>query len=159
MTKRMKLTKDSAIERFDNLDTVVEDQTDTMDEIEKKGDEISRKLNTVNETLAIINAEIKVLESQKKIELDEVKNAAEDSTDDDDVMNDEIRQCWFDRVGYCREGKDQCKFLHIEEICQYYLQNGHCNRVRCKRRHPRQCYYDRTGYCWRNNDCRYLHES
>ena len=74
-------------------------------------------------------------------------------------MNDEIRQCWFDRVGYCREGKDQCKFLHIEEICQYYLQNGHCNRVRCKRRHPRQCYYDRTGYCWRNNDCRYLHES
>ena len=51
---------DFVIDRFDNLDTVVEEQTDTIDEIEKQAGEITKKLNTVNETLEIVDAEIKV---------------------------------------------------------------------------------------------------
>ena len=51
---------DCVIDRFDNLDTLVEEQTDTIDEIKKKAGEITRKLSTVNETLEIIDIEIKV---------------------------------------------------------------------------------------------------
>ena len=51
---------DCVIDRFDNLDSLVEEQTDTIDEIEKKAGEIRRKLSTVNETLEITDAEIKV---------------------------------------------------------------------------------------------------
>ena len=51
---------DFVIDRFDNLDTLVEEQTDTIDEIEKQAGEITKKLNTVNETLEIVDAEIKV---------------------------------------------------------------------------------------------------
>ena len=71
---------DSAIGRFDNIDTLVEEHTDAIDVIKNKADEVTRKLNTVNETLKIIDAEIKVLESQ--IEHEEVIDAVEDISDD-----------------------------------------------------------------------------
>ena len=62
--------------------------------------------------------------------------------------DDEIKHCWFDRVGYRSKGKEKCKFLHNEEICECYLQNGYYDKVRCIERHPRKCYYDWTSYCW-----------
>ena len=148
---------DSVIDRFAILDYVVEEHTDTIDEIEKKADDISSKLNAINVSLKEIDKEIKELESKRTSDQKELENANDDSVENDTAnCDDEIRQCWFDRVGYCNKGRDKCKFMHIEETCEFYTQNGYCNKVRCKKRHPRRCYYDQTGSCIRNEECRYL---
>ena len=69
-----------------------------------------------------------------------------------------IRQCKFDRVRFCFKGKEECPFLHVEEICKNYMANGYCNNITCITRHPRNCRYYKRGYC-RNSDCRYFHRT
>ena len=46
--KDLNVEKDETDMRFDNL---VEEHTDTIEELEKKAEDISSKLNLVNETL------------------------------------------------------------------------------------------------------------
>jgi hypothetical protein len=155
---------DSVIERFENLDTIVEEQTETIDDIEKKSNDITDKLNSINESLKKINNEIEELEKKCKCELNEANVADVDATEsdterDETNIQEEIRQCRFDRVGYCNKGKDDCKFLHVVETCNFYLQNGYCNKVTCIKRHPKRCYFFERGFCKRNDDCRYLHRT
>ena len=80
-----------------------------------------------------------------------------DTTDSDNKKEQtDIKQCRFDRVGFCYKGKDECEFLHVEETCEIYLENGYCNKVKCVKRHPRKCFYYERGYCRNEEDCRYL---
>ena len=36
---------------------------------------------------------------------------------------EEVKQCIFERNGFCRE-RDQCMFFHTEEICDVFLENA-----------------------------------
>ena len=148
---------DSVLDRFESLGNVIEEHTDGIEEIEEKVSDLKNKLEQINGSLERINVEISKLESKEKHE-EKVVNC---DTFDDEVKNDneEIKQCRFDRVGYCFKGKDECNFLHVEETCELYLQNGYCNKITCIRRHPRECYFYERGFCRRNGDCSYLHRS
>ena len=95
---------DSAIDRFENVD------------IEEKNCDITNKLSCIEELLKKVNEEIEELE--KKVEKDD-KN--------------DIKQCRFDRVGFCNKGVDQCNFVHVPETCNFYLQHGYCNKVVCSK--------------------------
>ena len=147
---------DCVIERFDTLDKVVEEHTDGIDEIEEKVVDLKNKLTHINESLEKINNEIAVLESKKNAE--KLKVTLECDIDDGQKDKEEIKQCRFDRVGFCYKGKDNCAFLHVEETCDFYLQHGYCNKASCIRRHPRECYFYRRGFCGRKSDCSYLHK-
>ena len=148
---------DTAIDRFENLDTIVEEHTETVDEIEEKACDLKKKIDLVNESLEKINLEIAELE-KKNINEDNKVAVDCDAIDKNDDRA-EIRQCRFDRVGYCYKGKDECEFLHVEETCEIYSQSGYCNKVKCIRRHPRKCFYYEGGFCRRSDDCRYLHRT
>ena len=107
---------DSAIDRFENVDKIVEEHIDTIADIEEKNSDITKKLSCIEELLKKANEEIKELE--KKVEKDD-KN--------------DIKQCRFDRVGFCNKGVDQCNFVHVPETCNFYLQHGYCNKVVCSK--------------------------
>ena len=131
---------DSVIDRFDNIDNLVVENVDTIADLEEKNNNITKRLTFIEEMLKKVNGEIEELE--KKVE---------------DKNN--IKQCRFDRVGFCMKGPDQCNFFHAQETCDPYLRHGYCNRVACYKRHPRKCIYFERGYCKWNEDCRYFHES
>ena len=149
---------DAAIDRFDTIDKVVEEHIETIDEIEKKSCEITNKLESLNNTLKQINEEIVKLEKKHGCEIDGGKTDNVDTAESNE-NKEEIRQCKFDRVGFCNKGSDKCKFLHVEEICDFYLKNGYCNRVKCIKRHPKKCFYFERGHCTRMEDCRYYHRT
>ena len=69
----------------------------------------------------------------------------------------EIKQCIFDRKGYCNR-EDNCNFYHSQEICTNYLESGVCNKTSCRQRHPRQCRYFLRGVCSRGEFCKFLHD-
>ena len=68
-----------------------------------------------------------------------------------------VKLCRFDRIGYCRVGKDKCFFYHADETCEIYEELGFCFKLVCQERHPRPCRYFRRGRCYRENECKYLH--
>ena len=148
---------DSAIDRFENVEKVIEEHTETKDEIEEKASDIKKKLNLVNESLEKINLEIAELENKKNY--GEVVVDFDTTDSDNKKEQTDIKQCRFDRVGFCYKGKDECEFLHVEETCEIYLENGYCNKVKCVKRHPRKCFYCERGYCRNEEDCRYLHRT
>ena len=72
-------------------------------------------------------------------------------------INTKIK-CKFYNRGYCRE-KSECKFSHLNEICQQYYEFGVCEEGRgCKERHPNKCKFWLKGDCWRGENCLYLHK-
>ena len=74
-----------------------------------------------------------------------------------DRINTKIK-CKFYNRGYCRE-KSECKFSHLNEICQQYYEFGVCEEGRgCKERHPNKCKFWLKGDCWRGENCLYLHK-
>ena len=74
-----------------------------------------------------------------------------------DRINTKIK-CKFYNRGYCRE-KSECKFSHLNEICQQYHEFGGCEEGRgCKERHPNKCKFWLKGDCWRGENCLYLHK-
>ena len=140
---------DCALERFDLIDPVIEEHNDSIEDLEKKSGDIAKKLNTLNESIQNMNIEIKDLETKVK---------SEDKKDSNPENKQEIKQCRYDRVGYCKKGVNKCKFLHVSETCTFYLENGFCNKLRCLQRHPRKCTFFERGHCKRN-DCKYLHRT
>ena len=141
---------DSAIDRFDNFDKIVEEHIENIGEIESKSLDITNKIDSINESLKKINDEIIELENKRvtNMEISDDIYVAETS---------EIRQCRFDRSGFCRKETNDCNFLHVNESCDIYLKKGYCNRTRCIKRHPKKCFYFERGYCKRNEVCRYYH--
>ena len=51
------------------------------------------------------------------------------------------------------------QLLSFTSTCGPYLEKGYCNKLVCRKRHPKRCSYFDRGYCKRNNECRYLHKS
>ena len=64
----------------------------------------------------------------------------------------------FDKYGFCREGMEKCNFFHSPDTCGPYLEKGYCNKLVCRKRHPKRCIQFDRGYFKRNNECRYLHK-
>ena len=68
-----------------------------------------------------------------------------------------IRKCRYHNRGFCKM-KEECEFLHSENICEKYLQDGKCLQQDCPERHPKDCRYwvrYETGFSRR----RFLHVS
>ena len=55
---------DSAIDRFENVDKIVEEHIDTIADIEEKNCDIPKKLTCIEELLKKVNEEIEVLEKK-----------------------------------------------------------------------------------------------
>ena len=102
-----------------------------------------------------MNAEISDLENKVKSE-NKINDL--DSKLENNENKQGIKQCRYDRVGYCKKGIDECNFLHASETCTFYLEKGFCNKMQCLQRHPRKCIFFERGHCKRN-DCRYLHRT
>ena len=132
---------DSVIDRFENLEKTVEENIESIAEIESKSLAITLKLQQINESLKKINDEIKECEKKEEIKLDKTDN--DNTVENENISRNEkeIKQCKFDRAGYCNLGKDKCNFLHVEETCSFFIKNGYCNKIACKKRHPKNCYF------------------
>ena len=148
---------DSVIDRFENLEKTVEENIESIAEIESKSLAITLKLQQINESLKKINDEIKECEKKEEIKLDKTDN--DNTVENENISRNEkeIKQCKFDRAGYCNLGKDKCNFLHVEETCSFFIKNGYCNKIACKKRHPKNCYFFEQGFCKWAEDCRYNH--
>ena len=110
---------------------------DQIRQIDKNLEEIETKLG---ESMNVVE-ELKMMTTKKDIE-----------------ENHNVKECAFNRKGYCRE-KENCNFYHSDKICEIYLKNGVCWRARCRQRHPRPCRYFQRGNCYRGESCQYLHVS
>ena len=63
--------------------------------------------------------------------------------------------CSHRRFGYCKY-KENCRYLHIEELCKV---QG-CSSASCLSRHPRCCrYFYLFGTCKFRDKCAYSHET
>ena len=100
--------------------------------------QIDDNINNVNQK---IDASMKRIEQIKK---------EEKETD--------IKQCIYDRKGYCKE-EENCKFFHAQEICREYIENKICTIKSCRKRHPQHCRYFYGSICRRGDSCRYLHDN
>ena len=93
-------------------------------------------------------------------EIKEIENKSIKKVKNDENYNPEkklIKQCKFDKIGYCKKGYENCEFFHSLETCDIYLESGFCNKEKCRKRHPRPCFYFGRGYCKWDKECRYLH--
>ena len=91
---------------------------------------------------------------ENKNSIDEV-DKGDDSEDESHV----IKQCKFDKYGYCNRGATNCGFFHSLETCEIYLDTGFCNKETCRKRHPKLCYYFGNGFCKHGEKCRFLHQN
>ena len=135
---------DNVIERFDDCNNTIVDHIDSIDDLENKFSKLTTQMVDLDEAIKKVDNEIKEIESRKQSE--------ENNVFDEKV----IKECKFDKFGYCFKGSE-CEFFHSQQSCQIYLDSGLCNKVSCRERHPRPCYYYQRGYCKRNEECRYLH--
>ena len=129
---------------------VVEKHSDDISKLENEYSRTDELLKEIDKNL--LELEIKILECNEMIENLKLKEAK-------DMVNDEeVKQCIYDRSGFCRENND-CQFFHSEEICDIYLGKRICWKEKCRKRHPKTCWYFQRGYCKRGESCRYLHEN
>ena len=141
------------------IDSKVHESEAQMREIglveEKHSDDVlklEQQYSHTNELLKVIDnrlvdLESKILESNNIIEKLEEEKAKQ-----------EVKQCIFDRTGFCRENK-QCMFFHSEEVCEIFLDAGICWKQNCIKRHPKTCRYFQRGFCRRGEECVYLRKS
>ena len=127
--------------------SVVDKHSDNVSKLEKECNDTNELIRKIDENLEELDNKINV--SNKIIE--DLKQATTRKPEE------EIKQCIFDRTGFCRE-KDQCMFFHTEEICDVFLEKHKCWKRKCLKRHPKICRYFQRGVCTRD-DCIYLHES
>ena len=69
----------------------------------------------------------------------------------DVTMATSNKVCLYNKFGYCKR-KSDCKFKHIEIICEHIR----CNIEKCDQRHPKQCRHNMK--CRRRLNCHYKHE-
>ena len=88
--------------------------------------------------------------------LESIENVVKSNIENDEESD--VKQCLFDRKGFCK-AQSNCKFFHAENICEIYLTNKVCWKVKCRKRHPKVCRYFTRGNCYRGETCSYLHET
>ena len=128
---------------MNEVENVLNSHSEEIKQIEVNKYKLEEMLTKLDENIERTNHEIE--ESLRKIaELSENK------------MDDEIKQCVFDRKGYCKE-EGNCKYFHSDETCIDFVNTGVCIKEQCRKRHPRRCRYDQRSVCFRGESCRYLH--
>jgi len=129
--------------KLNELEKVLNIHSDEIKQIEVNKYKLEEMLMKLDDNIERKNNEIE--ESIKKIaELSEKE------------MEDEIKQCVFDRKGYCKE-EGNCKYFHSDETCIDFVNSGMCIKQKCRKRHPQKCRYDQKSICFRGESCRYLH--
>ena len=129
--------------RMNHFETVLNMHTNEIENIQHEKVKIDAWIKVIDDNLDDVDKRIE--ESTKKIENFEVND-----------MRNEIKQCIYDRRGYCRKGIN-CVYFHSEEICIDYVEKSICSRVCCRKRHPHPCRYFLRGNCRRGESCSYLH--
>ena len=136
---------DNVIERFDDCNDTIVDHIDSIVILESKSSELTSQIGDLNNAIKKVDAEIKEIENKKQSEVPK------------EYCENEVKECKFNKFGYCFKGEEKCEFYHSSNTCKMYLESGLCNRIGCRERHPRPCYYYQQGYCKRREDCKYLH--
>ena len=141
---------DTKIEYFENnLESVQEllkVNTDNLSQLETESSNISDQMRVIDCKLEDIEKKIEASENMvKQLQLELLKSTSG------------IKQCKFDRYGYCKE-EEACKYFHAGEICSEYIEQGVCIKMECRKRHPRQCRYFQQSTCYRGEECKYLHD-
>ena len=140
-------------EPFKDLKKVVNKHSDDVVKLEEEYQYTVKLINLIDKNLSEIETKIEVSEGLiEKLKHEENKH----EENNHDEKEDCIKQCIFDRKGYCYQ-KENCDFFHTEEICTTHVENGICNKTICRKRHPRQCRYYSRGNCRRGESCKYLH--
>ena len=139
---------DNVIENFESCNNTIVDHIDSIDEIENKLCKVTTELKMLNDAIKEFDDETKEIENRHV-------------NDDEELVTNinEVKQCRFDKFGFCSKGMEKCNYFHSPDTCEPYLKKGYCNKLVCRKRHPRRCFYFDRGYCKRNNDCRYLHKA
>ena len=143
---------DSVIERFNSSDNTLVDQVDTIADLEIKFSKITTQMTDLNDAIKKVDDEIKEMETNKSID-------EPDEGDDPDDESHIIKQCKFDKYGYCNRGATNCSFFHSLEKCEIYLDTGFCNKETCRKRHPKPCYHFGKGYCKHDEKYGFLHKN
>ena len=130
--------------RSDNLEIVVNEHEVEIAKIVEEKTNLDTLIKKIDEKLD--DYEEKIDGTLKKIE--DLKTEKDEN---------EIKQCSFDRKGYCKQ-EENCKFFHSQEVCSKYLETGVCNKTCCRKRHPRHCRYFLRGVCSRGELCKFLHD-
>jgi hypothetical protein len=131
-------------EKCDKLRLVIDNHEDGMKELNLNKCNLERLIKKIDDNLEDVNK--KIGESLLKIENLKTEN-----------HKFQIKQCIFDRKGFCKE-EENCRFFHPLEICSDYIENRVCIKTCCRKRHPRLCRYFTRGICRRGESCKYLHD-
>ena len=107
-----------------------------------------KKVQTLQLQLSEVEKSINYLNIQLEDNKEPKKN---------EVKEDEIKICKFNRMGFCRE-RQNCPYFHATKVCQEYFNSGVCSKQRCCERHPRKCIYFDRGECQWDSQCKYLHK-
>ena len=134
-------------DRFDiydkELKTIKEPNETLKISVEKHSDDVAKieaELEHNAGPIEILDNNLQEMDT--KIEASEilVKKLENDLINQNNVDKSEIKQCMFDRKGFCRE-QESCKFYHTDQICEIYIANQMCWKQNCKLRHPKHCRY------------------
>jgi hypothetical protein len=85
------------------LEKAVEENIESITEIEKKSCDITFKLQPINESLKKINDEIQEFEKKDESKLNNTDSDNTVDNEDKSKNKMEIKQCKFDRAGYCNQ--------------------------------------------------------
>ena len=147
-----------------------------MEEIAKRQQSIDKTILKNCDTVKILDEEIKKIiidknEKDKRTkevdealrrlegEIQEIKKVDKSTGEilSPSDKNKKGRKCRYFNLGYCKHKKN-CRFTHIDEVCQNYLEDE-CKDRSCPNRHPKACKYfkSETG-CSRGENCAFSHD-
>ena len=129
----------------------IENKEDSISEfienVQEQKDLLQEKIDSIEVSINIID---KLIEMKAKTE-----NKSKDTSEASD-KNEEIKQCKFDRKGFCYN-RERCAYYHASKICDTFVVVGVCSDLRCRKRHPKRCHSFIQSECRWSQDCKYLH--
>ena len=123
--KRFDKRFDNAIDRFETMGNLIEDQVECIAKLEAKQNNVAAKLDEIEASIRIFDDEIEAIEKKKDAHYNE-----------SEANNTNIKICKFNNFGFCKT-KDKCVFYHAETICETYEKHNFCNKMFCRKRHPK----------------------
>jgi hypothetical protein len=131
-----------------------------IDEIVVKNSDdivLMKKIKQQNNDL-IKNLEVKIdtLEKEMQKRYRDLENIDAKQKGEHKKIEKKQILCRYHNRGYCKK-QSLCLFLHPQNMCEVFLNEGICLVSDCSLRHPKTCKYWKRGYCFRGDLCAFNH--
>ena len=118
--RKNKIDDSAAFEaRINDLKVLLNSHSDSITDLENQKTNLNEMMKQIDANIDNIND--KIHESINKIE-----------TLENNENEVEIKQCIYDRKGYCKM-EDKCSYYHSEEICPDYIEKNICTEKQCRK--------------------------